>query len=108
MSDFIKHQGEADPIVIIKCDQLVNMLVPSSQGSLKHCRQMTSSLQKINCHEQFSDSPAAIKKAVYALKTNGRRDVKKIIIFMTDGITEATGEGYYRASKAEKIENVLI
>ena len=49
------------------------------------------SLNKINYKGQFSNIPAAIERAIYEIKTRGRKDAQKIIIFMTDGIVD-TGD----------------
>jgi hypothetical protein len=37
---------------------------------------------------KFTNSPAGIERAVYELKTNGRPQAEKIIIFLTDGIVD--------------------
>jgi pSer/pThr/pTyr-binding forkhead associated (FHA) protein/Mg-chelatase subunit ChlD len=49
------------------------------------------SLNKVNYRGQFSNIPAAIERAIYEIKTRGRKDAQKIIIFMTDGIVD-TGD----------------
>lgn len=49
------------------------------------------SLEKINYKGQFSDTPSAIERALYELKTNGRKEAGKVIILLTDGIVD-TGD----------------
>lgn len=49
------------------------------------------SLEKVNYKGQFTNSPAGIERAIYELKTNGRHDAEKAIIFLTDGIVD-TGD----------------
>jgi hypothetical protein len=45
-------------------------------------------LEVINFRGKFTNSPAGIERAVYELKTNGRPDANKTIIFLTDGIVD--------------------
>jgi pSer/pThr/pTyr-binding forkhead associated (FHA) protein/Mg-chelatase subunit ChlD len=49
------------------------------------------SLDKVDYKGQFTNSPAAIERAIYELKTHGRKDAQKNIIFLTDGIVD-TGD----------------
>ena len=49
------------------------------------------SLERVNYKGRYSDSPAAIERALYELKTNGRPDAARIIILLTDGIVD-TGD----------------
>lgn len=46
---------------------------------------------KIDYTGQFTNSPDGIEQAIYELRTNSRRDAKKVIIFLTDGIID-TGD----------------
>ncbi len=55
---------------------------------------LMKSLNKVNYKGQFSNIPAAIERAIYEIKTRGRKDAHKIIIFMTDGIVD-TGDKIY-------------
>ncbi len=57
-------------------------------------------LEKVNYKGQFTNSPAAIERAIYELKQNGRKDAERLIIFMTDGIID-TGD---RARDIEKLK----
>jgi pSer/pThr/pTyr-binding forkhead associated (FHA) protein/Mg-chelatase subunit ChlD len=52
---------------------------------------IVSGLDNLNYKGLFSDTPAAVEMALYELKNNGRRDVQKIIILMTDGFVD-TGD----------------
>ena len=49
------------------------------------------SLKMVNYKGMFSDTPAAVERAIYELKINGRTDAEKIIILLTDGIVD-TGD----------------
>ncbi|MFC1869488.1 VWA domain-containing protein, partial [Thermodesulfobacteriota bacterium] len=50
-----------------------------------------SRMDNIDYKGLFSNTPAAIERAVYELKTNGRKDARKLIILLTDGIVD-TGD----------------
>jgi pSer/pThr/pTyr-binding forkhead associated (FHA) protein/Mg-chelatase subunit ChlD len=50
-----------------------------------------SRMDSIDYRGRFSNTAAAIERAVYELKTNGRKDARKIIILLTDGIVD-TGD----------------
>nr|MBC8362387.1 FHA domain-containing protein [Candidatus Desulfatibia profunda] len=49
------------------------------------------SFEQVNYKGLFSDSPAAVERAVYELKLNGRINARKVIILLTDGIVD-TGD----------------
>jgi len=53
--------------------------------------QFMESLEKVNYKGQYSDIPAAIERAIYELKINGRTSARKVIILLTDGIVD-TGD----------------
>jgi|GEM_PF-506512 len=46
------------------------------------------SLERLNYKGGFTDTPKAIEKALYELKTNGRPDAARIVILLTDGIVD--------------------
>ena len=48
-------------------------------------------LDQVDYRGQLTNTPAAIERAVYELKYNGRKDAEKIIILLTDGIVD-TGD----------------
>lgn len=58
-----------------------------------------NSLEKMDYRGLYSDTPAAIERAIYELKTHGREDARKVIILLTDGIVD-TGN---KQQDAEKI-----
>ena len=51
------------------------------------------SLNRVNYSGLFSYSPAAIERAIYELKTRGKKDALKAIIFLTDGIVDTGDKG---------------
>lgn len=46
------------------------------------------SLSRIDYRGQFTNTPAAVERAIYELKTNGEQGSRKIIILLTDGIVD--------------------
>ncbi len=71
---------------VIVFDQDVRLaapLAPAGDGSA-----LAHSLDTVDYRGRFTDSPAAIERAIYELKTNGRPDAQKSIVFMTDGIVD--------------------
>lgn len=46
------------------------------------------SLEKVDYQGRWTNIPAAIERAIYELKTTGRKDTQKMIIFLTDGIVD--------------------
>jgi len=48
-------------------------------------------LEKLDYQGQFTNSPAGVERALYELKKNGRKEARKVIILLTDGIVD-TGD----------------
>jgi hypothetical protein len=49
---------------------------------------LAQSLDGVDYRGQLTNSPAAVERAIYELKTNGRADAQKAVVFMTDGIVD--------------------
>jgi len=64
------------------------------------------SLDQVNYKGLFSDSPAAIERAVYELKLNGRNNARKVIILLTDGIVD-TGDKVQDLEKTKWLKEDL-
>ena len=73
---------------VIIFDQRVTLAVPLTQVEGPNKQLLINSLEDINYRGQLTDSPAAVERAIYELKTNGRADAAKYIVFMTDGIVD--------------------
>lgn len=86
--EFISQQDESTQVAIVIFDQDINLSVPLTSASLANRESILNSLENINYKGLFTDSPAAIERAIYELKNNGRADAQKSIIFMTDGIVD--------------------
>ena len=70
------------------------------QGAVK------DSLTKVDYRGQYTNIPAAMERAIYELKTGGRKDAAKIVVFMTDGIVD-TGNPRVDAEKAKWLRDEL-
>jgi predicted component of type VI protein secretion system len=57
------------------------------------------SLDGVDYRGQLTNSPAAVERALYELKTNGRTDARKAVVFMTDGIVD-TGDKAQDAARS--------
>lgn len=88
VTEFIRVLDDATRLAIIIFDQDVSLAVPLTQVSLSNRGELLDSLDRINYRGLFTDSPAAIERAIYELKNNGRQFSQKLIIFMTDGIVD--------------------
>ena len=104
--EFIGGLDEATRVAVIIFDQTVRLAVPTTQMSDATLTTILQSLDQINYKGLFTDSPAAIERAIYELKTNGREDAQKIIVFMTDGIVD-TGNADQDLEKAKWLKDEL-
>ena len=91
IKEFISQKNENTRVGIIIFDGKVQLKVSLTVASFANRETILSSIEAINYKGQYTDFPAAIERAIYELKDNGRSDSKKSIIFMTDGIVD-TGD----------------
>ena len=92
VTNFLGGLAEGALLGMIIFDQDVRLLEPikALTNSVEKAK-FLKSLERVNYKGRFSDSPAAIERALYELKTNGRPDAARIIILLTDGIVD-TGD----------------
>ena len=85
MGGFVKNSR----IAMIIFDQEAKLVEPLADlTGLMARANFLKSLDQVNYKGLFSDSPAAIERAVYELKLNGRSNASKVIILLTDGIVD--------------------
>lgn len=106
VNEFIGSLDTESRIAIIIFDQSVRVAMPLTPVSDETRNDILNSLGEINYKGQYTDSPAAIERAIYDLKTRGREDAKKLIIFMTDGIVD-TGNTDQDLEKAKWLKQDL-
>ena len=88
VNEFINQLDAETRIAIIIFDQSVRYALPMTEYSTDNLSAIKDSLKQLDYKGKYTDSPAAMERAIYDLKTSGRPDAKKIIIFMTDGIVD--------------------
>lgn len=88
VASFIEQLGPGTNAGMLIFDQGVTVPVPLTPIDDASKARLIDSLDKINYRGQLTDSPAAIERAIYELKTKGRADANKLIVFMTDGIVD--------------------
>lgn len=89
VANFVKGLDKNSRLSILLFDETARLIEPLT--FLKNVKSKTKfirSLNKINYRGKFTDSPAAIERALYELKLNAREDAYKTIIFLTDGIID--------------------
>lgn len=90
VQQFVAELDTGDRVALLVFDQdveLVQDFVSVAAGR----EQLLAALTAIDYSGQRTDSPAAIERALYALKNQGRADAHRLIVFMTDGIVD-TGD----------------
>ncbi|MFC1515169.1 FHA domain-containing protein [Thermodesulfobacteriota bacterium] len=90
--EFLSGFKEECRVGMVIFDQEARLVEPLvKMRGLRTRNQLTKSLQMVNYKGLFSDTPAAIERAIYELNINGRKDAHKSIILLTDGIVD-TGD----------------
>jgi len=89
VTNFLAGLGEKSRLGMVIFDETANLAEPLTLLDDAEVRaRFLESLDVIDFKGKFTNSPAGIERAIYELKTNGRQDTKKIIIFLTDGIVD--------------------
>ena len=88
VSEFISGLDEQTRIAIVIFDQSVSLAVALTDLNFESRDKVLTSLEKVNYKGLYTDTPAAIERAIYELKNNGRVEAQKSIVFMTDGIVD--------------------
>jgi len=105
VQEFIEQLGSGSRVALLIFDQdveLVQDFVDMESGR----DALLNGLSAIDYSGQYTDSPAAIERAIYELKNNARSDARRIIIFMTDGIVD-TGDPQNDASRTDWLRSDL-
>jgi Mg-chelatase subunit ChlD len=89
VTNFVSDLGETARLGMVIFDETAELVEPLSLLDNSKIRAtFLKSLDLIDFKGKFTNSPAAVERAVYELKTHGRRDAEKTIIFLTDGIVD--------------------
>jgi Mg-chelatase subunit ChlD len=94
VSVFITQLYKDDKVGIIIFDESARLAAPLTllDNPIAH-EKLSDALSKMNYLGQLTNTPAAIERAVYELRVNGRKDSERSIIFLTDGIVD-TGNAH--------------
>ena len=89
VSAFIKQLQKVDRVGVIIFDESARLAAPLTLLDNPKAREkLSGSLAQMNYRGQLTNTPAAIERAVYELRTNGRKDSQRSIVFLTDGIID--------------------
>jgi pSer/pThr/pTyr-binding forkhead associated (FHA) protein/Mg-chelatase subunit ChlD len=92
VSTFVDQLPENAQVGMVRFDQKARLLIPMTLlANPQDRRKVIDSLSEIDYRGQFTNTPVGIERALYELKTDGRKGSQKGIIFITDGIVD-TGD----------------
>ncbi|NQT68653.1 MAG: FHA domain-containing protein [Desulfobacteraceae bacterium] len=107
VTNFMVGFGKNSRIAMIIFDQEAKLVQPLTDlTGLMARANFLKSLEQVNYKGLFTDSPAAIERAVYELKLNGRSNARKLIILLTDGIVD-TGDKVQDLEKTKWLKEDL-
>ncbi len=87
-------------------DEDVDYAVPLADLDAATQAAVDGAVDAIDYRGQYTNSPAAVERAIYELKRSGREDAARVIIFMTDGIVD-TGNPEIDAEKTKWLREEL-
>jgi pSer/pThr/pTyr-binding forkhead associated (FHA) protein len=96
--EFLDRLDGDNRVAILLFDQTARLVMPLTPLTETSRPDFLLSVDKVDYRGLWTNSPAAIERAIYELRVNGREDADKSIVFMTDGIVD-TGD---KAMDAEK------
>jgi Mg-chelatase subunit ChlD len=89
VTNFVSDLGETARLGMVIFDETAKLVEPLTYLDNSQIRaSFLQGLDLIDFRGKFTNSPAGIERAVYELRTKGRWDAEKIIIFLTDGIVD--------------------
>ena len=91
---------------VVIFDQKVSYPVPLAPVDAAMQSAVKDSLTAVDYRGQYTNIPAGMERAIYELKSGGRKDATKVVVFMTDGIVD-TGSPAVDAEKAKWLREEL-
>lgn len=85
---FVAATEEGARVGVVVFDERVRLLAPLTFLDRASRPQLSAMLDNLDYHGALSDLPGAIERAVYELRSRGRRDVGKSVLLITDGIVD--------------------
>ena len=87
-SEFLQKLPEDFHVGVIIFDQNARLVLPLTPASVEARPKLAESLVGMNYRGRFTDSPAAIERAIFELNTKARADAAKTIVFVSDGAVD--------------------
>ena len=104
---FLDRFEKGDRIGLVVFDQYARLAEPLVElGNLKARAGFLHKLDSIDYSGLFSDSPSAVERAIYELKSRGRDDSDHVIVLLTDGIVD-TGDKTTDVEKTRWLKDEL-
>lgn len=105
-AEFLQNLPEDFRAGVIIFDQNARLAAPLTPATADGKTALAGSLGSMNYRGPFTDSPAAIERAIFELKTNARPDALKTIVFVSDGVVD-TGVALRDAERAKWLREEL-
>lgn len=97
--NFLAGFGTESRMGMVVFDQSARLAQPLAERAEPENRtRFLKSLEAIDYRGQWSDTPAGVERALYELATHGRREARKALVLLTDGIVD-TGNPAVDAEK---------
>ncbi len=92
VTDFAERLSSESRLGIVLFDEEARLIEPLSPANgTQSAARWTANVASIDYRGLLTDSPAGIERAIYELKSRGRAEADKLIVFITDGIID-TGD----------------
>ena len=88
VTDFVQSQKPDTHLAIIEFATTPTVLMPLTQLSDEARAQAQTAVQRLDYRGQWTDTGAALERALYELDSHGRPDADKYVILMTDGYVD--------------------
>ena len=88
VTDFVQNQKADTHLAIIEFATTPTVLMPLTQLTDDARLQAQAAVQRLDYRGQWTDTGAALERALYELDSHGREDAEKYVILMTDGYVD--------------------
>jgi pSer/pThr/pTyr-binding forkhead associated (FHA) protein/Mg-chelatase subunit ChlD len=106
VGEFIDGLADTDRVAVILFAESAQVLLPLTDASEAGRTEAKGTLQSFNYRGQRTNSPAAVERAIYTLRTGGRPEALRQVLFLTDGVVD-TGNAASDADRAQWLREEL-
>ena len=107
VTNFLNNVGEGFRIGMVIYDQEARLVEPLMEINTPEAVAIfLKSVDRIDFKGKFTNTPAGVERAMYELKTHGRKEARKVIVLLTDGIVD-TGDKVRDLEKEKWLSEVL-